>query len=82
VDLIFSRDQEGTTGRHSQSEFFVCGLLAGVDPFEVADEFRGDAPAGLARAIAWTDLGEKDFRLSGRQVFLRPAGDELEEQVV
>jgi len=40
------------------------------------------APAGLSRAVAWTDLGEKDFRLCRGQVLLRPAGDELQQEVV
>jgi hypothetical protein len=44
-------------------EFFVGGLLAGVDPLEIADQLRSDTTAGLARDIARADRSQQRFRL-------------------
>src|SRR5665647_2072133 len=53
-----------------------------VGPLEVPDEFGGDAAADLARGVAGADPGEDGLGLRCGQGRLRPARDELEEQVV
>ena len=58
------------------------GLLARVDPLEVADQLRGDAAAGLAGGIAGADLREQCLRLTGREILLRATRDQLEQQLV
>lgn len=71
--------ERGPGGFQELGEFLVRGLLPGVDPLEVTDEFRGNPAAGLACGITWTNPGEKGFRLCGGQILLRPAWDEFQQ---
>ena len=66
----------------SSRELLVRGLLARVDPLEVADQLGGDPAAGLAGDVAGPDLGQQRLGLGGGQVLLRPAGDQLQQQLV
>ncbi len=61
-------------------EFFVRGLLAGVDPLEIADQLRGDPAAGLAGDVTRADRGQQRFGLGRGQILLRPARDQLQQQ--
>ena len=56
-------------------ELLVGGLLAGVDPLEVADSSAATRRAGLADRVARADLGQQCLGLGGGEVLLRPAGD-------
>ena len=66
----------------SSLELLVGGLLAGVDPLQVGDQLGGDPAAGLAGGVAGSDLGQQRLGLGGGQVLLRPAWDQLEQQLV
>jgi len=48
----------GAGGGDQLFQLGVGGLLALVDPFQVADQLRGHAAAGLAGGVAGPDLGE------------------------
>ena len=62
-------------GRADQlDQFLVGGLLAGVDPLEVADQFRSDLPAGLPGHIAWPDLGQQRLAWAADRSFFAPPG--------
>ena len=63
-------------------ELLVGGLLALVDPLEVGDQLRGDPTAGLAGGVAGSDLGQQCLGLAGGEVLLRPARDQLQQQLV
>jgi hypothetical protein len=75
-------EQAGVGGPEQLGEFLVGGLLAGVDPLEVSDEFGGDAAPGLPDDVAGTHLGQQCLGLHRGQVSLRPAGNQLEQQLV
>ena len=60
----------------------VGGLLADVDPLEIADQLGGHSAPGLAGGVAGTDLGEQGLGLGGGEVLLRPAGSQLQEQAM
>jgi len=75
-------EQRRAGGFDQLFEFGVRGLLAGIDPLQVSDEFRGDAAAGLAYRIARPDSGQQCLGLCRGQVPFRAAGDELEQQLV
>ena len=66
----------------SSRELLVGGLLPGVDPLQVGDQLGGDPAAGLAGDVAGPDLRQQCLGLGGGQVLLRPAGDQLEQQLV
>ena len=66
----------------SSRELLVRGLLAGIDPLQVADQLGGDPAPGLARGVTGPDLGQQRLGLGRGQVLLRPARDQLEQQVV
>ena len=70
-------DQAGSGRGDEFGELLVGCLLAGIDPFEVADQFRGDAAPGLAGGVAGADLGEQRLGLGGGEVLLRPTWDQL-----
>jgi hypothetical protein len=74
--------QRGAGRLDELAQLLVGGLLAGVDPLEVGGELGGDAAAGLAGGVPRPDLGQQRLGLRGGQVLLRPARDELEQQVV
>jgi hypothetical protein len=58
----------------------LSSLAELVHPFEVADQFRGDPSTGLAGAVAVPDLGQECFSLGGREVLLRAARNQLQQQ--
>ena len=66
----------------SSRELLVRGLLPLVDPFEVGDQFGGDTPSGLAGRVARTDPGQQRLGLRRGEVLLRPARDQLQQQLV
>jgi hypothetical protein len=53
-----------------------------VDPLEVADELRGHSASGLAGDVAWSDSCQQRFGLGGREVLLRTARDQLQQELV
>ena len=64
-------------------ELSVRGLAALVDPLEVADQLHQAYPsAGLACGVTGTDLRQQGLGLRGGEVLLRPARDQLEQQLV
>jgi hypothetical protein len=71
--------QQGSAGRGDQRfEFLVGGLLAGIDPFQVADELGCNSASGFPSDVARSDPGKELLGLRGGQVLLRPTGDQLE----
>ena len=77
------RSSSAGAGRGDQlAQLLVRGLLAGVDPFEVGDQLGGDPAPGLAGGVARSDLRQQCLGLGRGQVLLRPAGDQLQQQVV
>ena len=74
--------QAGAGGGEEFFELFVRGLLAGVDPLEVRDEFGSDPATGLAHDVAGTHPGQQSLGLRGGEVLLRPARDQLQQQLV
>jgi hypothetical protein len=63
-------------------ELLVGGLLPLVDPLQVADQLRRHATAGLPGRITRSHPRRQCPGLPGRQVLLRTARDQLEEQLV
>ena len=74
--------QSGAGGGEQFLEFFVSVLGTPVDPFEVADQFRGDPTSCFTDGVARSHLGEHGLCLGRGEVLLRPAGDELAQQLV
>ena len=63
-------------------DLLVEGLGALIDLLQIADQFEGDAFAGLADQVAGPHPGEQDSGLGRRQVLLRAARNELEQQLM
>lgn len=75
--------QQGGAGGFDQlGQLFVRGLLSCVDPFEVCDQLGGDPASGLADHVTWPHRRQQRLGLGGRQVLLRTARDQLEQQLV
>jgi hypothetical protein len=74
---------QAAPGRGDQLlELLVRGLAALIDPLQVADQLGGDPPPGLAGGVTRPDLGQQRLGLGRREVLLRTAGDQLQEQVM
>lgn len=63
-------------------ELLVRGLLPRIDLLQVSDQLGRDPATGLADDVSWSDLGQQRLGLRRGQVPLRPAGDQLEQQLV
>ena len=64
------------------AELFVGSPPAGIDTLEVADELGGDPAPCLAGDVAWADPCKQSLGLGSGEILLRPARDQLEQQVV
>lgn len=74
---------QGRARRGEQlSQLLVRGLLAGIDPLEVAHQLGRDPPTGLARHTAWAHDRKQLLGLRGGQVLLRPGRDQLQQKVM
>lgn len=48
----------------------VGGRLVGMDPLEIGDRFSGNTTPRLVQGVARADLGQPQFRLCCREIFL------------
>lgn len=75
-------EQPGPGGLELRDEFLVGQLLAQVDPFQVDDQLEGDSFAELPDFVLGPGAGEDLAGLGGGQVLIRPAWDNLQQQLV
>jgi hypothetical protein len=77
--MPFGSSSEVAVAATSSRSCLSAAFLALVDPLQVADQLRGHAAASLAGSIARADLRQQRLRLSGGQVALGSAGEQLEQ---
>ena len=66
--------QCATGGFEQVTEFFVGGLLALVDAFQVADQLGGNPAAGLAAASRGRTLASRALAWAADRSFFAPPG--------